>query len=453
MIAIDKDTAAGNEERRNARLVIFTRFPQAGQTKTRLIPMLGAEGAADLHRRMAEHAVMQARKLADARPLSIEIYFEGASERAMRRWLGPQFSYHTQGAGDIGERMERAFRRAFQDGARRVALIGSDCPARNAAYLAAAFDALERVDLALGPAHDGGYHLIGLRRHTPQLFSRIDWGTERVLSQTLAVADKLSLSHELLDALPDIDRPEDLTTAGEETNRLLQPPTISVIVPAFNEAENIAAAIRSAAGGPAEEVIVVDGGSCDGTPEIAREQGARVIASARGRAAQMNAGADAATGEILLFLHADTRLPEDWASHARRALAAPAVVGGAFSLRIDSTLRSLRLIELGVAWRSRFRKMPYGDQALFVKAMVFRELDGFPLIPIMEDFKFMRRLRRRGEVVILPLAATTSARRWRRLGPWKTTLINQLVIAGYHMGAPLPTLAKWYDRRKAGRPS
>jgi hypothetical protein len=453
MVAIDRETPARNEERASARLVIFTRFPQAGQTKTRLIPLLGAQGAADLQRRMAEHAVTQARKLADARALLIEICFEGASERNMRRWLGPRFSYRRQGAGDIGERMARAFRRAFHDGASRVALIGSDCPARTAEYLSASFDALERVDLALGPAHDGGYHLIGLRRHIPQLFGRIDWGTNRVLSQTLAVADNLSLSHELLDALPDIDRPEDLATGGEVMKRLLRPPMISVMIPALNEAENIAAAIRSAAAGPAEEVTVVDGGSADGTPEIAREQGAGVIASARGRAAQMNAGADAAAGEILLFLHADTRLPDNWARHVRGALAAPAIVGGAFSLRIDSTLRSLRLIERGVAWRSRFLKMPYGDQALFVKSEVFHELNGFSLIPIMEDFEFMRRLRKRGGIVILPVAATTSSRRWKRLGPWKTTLINQMVIAGYHLGAPLQTLARWYRSKKTEKPS
>ena len=194
------------------------------------------------------------------------------------------------------------------------------------------------------------------------------------------------------------------------------------------------------------EVILVDGSSTDGTVDVARRFGAKVLASRPHRARQMNAGALAARGDVLLFLHADTRLPEGYGEHVRRVLSQPGVVAGAFRFRLDAPLRSLRVIERLTHWRSRRLQMPYGDQAIFVSARQFHRVGGFPDMPIMDDFEFIRRLRRRGRIAIAPVPAVTSARRWLTLGPWRTSLLNQAIVAAYFFGVPLSTIARWYRR-------
>jgi rSAM/selenodomain-associated transferase 2 len=190
----------------------------------------------------------------------------------------------------------------------------------------------------------------------------------------------------------------------------------------------------------------VDGGSSDRTREEARAHCAVVIEAPMGRARQMNVGAQYASGEYLIFLHADTLLPENWAESVRQALKKTEVLGGAFSLRIDGHFFGLRIVEALANLRSHRFSMPYGDQAIFVRAMDFRELGGFPDIPIMEDFEFMRRLGRRGRVHILTERVVTSCRRWKTLGILRTTAINQAVILGYYLGVSPARLARFYRR-------
>jgi hypothetical protein len=222
---------------------------------------------------------------------------------------------------------------------------------------------------------------------------------------------------------------------------------ISIIIATLNEATDLPRALAAARGGHDTEVVVVDGGSSDATVETARSLGADVLTCAPGKARQMNAGAEAATGDVLLFLHADTRLPKDFAGHIRQALERPDAVAGAFEFCVDAPPRSLRIIERLTNWRARRLHMPYGDQGIFVRADVFREIGGFPDLPIMEDFELMRRLKRQGRIAIAPVPAPTSGRRWLELGVLRTTLINQLVIVGYFLGVSPERLARWYGRR------
>ncbi|MEH1827412.1 MAG: TIGR04282 family arsenosugar biosynthesis glycosyltransferase [Nostoc sp.] len=197
----------GNPKR---HLIIFTRYPEPGKTKTRLIPVLGTVGAANLQRQMSEYTIFQVQELQKAIDISVEVRFTGGNSQLMADWLGLDLVYQFQGEGDLGSRMARSLFEAFQSGAENVIIIGTDCPGVNAQILATAFEKLQAFDLVLGPAIDGGYYLIGLRQPILGLFVNIDWGTDRVFQKTVDIAQKLNLSYVSLSPLADVDRPEDL---------------------------------------------------------------------------------------------------------------------------------------------------------------------------------------------------------------------------------------------------
>jgi hypothetical protein len=435
------------------RLVLFTRHPEPGTTKTRLIPVLGPEGASEFQRRLTEHAARTASEAGRRRTLSLEVRHEGGGEARMRQWLGENFIFRPQGRGDLGARMQTSLGVAFAEGAQRAVLIGSDIPGLTSATVVRAFDLLRRDDLVFGPATDGGYYLIGMtaagyRCGTPYLAPGTAWGSSDLLARTLGMVRDLRLSYRLLETLADVDRPQDLAGAMPALCSSGDRPALSVVIPALNEAGHIAGTLSTAAHRPSIEIIVVDGGSTDATVAVARAAGVRVLRARPPRSVQMNAGAAAASGDSLLFLHADTRLPAGFEEQVRRTLAHAGVVAGAFRLKIDVDRTLLAIIELVANWRSSFLQMPYGDQALFMPRDLFWELGAFPPIPIMEDFELVRRLKRRGRIALAPGCAETSARRWLRLGAAKTWLINQCVIGAYCAGVSPQRLAAWYRGRK-----
>jgi rSAM/selenodomain-associated transferase 1 len=207
-------------------LIIFTRFPRPGKTKTRLAQVLGDEAAADCQRRMTGHIVSQGRELARQRAVDLQIHYDGATAVEMAAWLGDDLSCCSQVAGDLGQRMAASFAQGFDAGKSKIVLVGADCPGVSTAILTAAFDALAQADLVLGPALDGGYYLIGMRRPHPELFAGIDWGTARVLAQTIAGATRQKLIIRQLTSLHDIDRPEDLEYFGTIQPKLINCPKL-----------------------------------------------------------------------------------------------------------------------------------------------------------------------------------------------------------------------------------
>lgn len=226
---------------------------------------------------------------------------------------------------------------------------------------------------------------------------------------------------------------------------------ISVIVPVLNEAPRLPALLRELQRVlPAAEIVVVDGGSTDGSGAAAAGvPGIRVLRARRGRAWQMNAGAAAASGDAFLFLHADTRLPQEAGGALREALADPAVVGGRFDVRLDNPRLPYRAIETLMNWRSRLTGIATGDQALFVRASTFRALGGFPGIPLMEDVEFTRCLKRAGKLAKLRARVVTAARKWERDGLTRTILLMWSLRFLYFVGAD----PAWLYRRYYGEPA
>jgi len=218
--------------------------------------------------------------------------------------------------------------------------------------------------------------------------------------------------------------------------------SISIIIPTLNEAENIPA--LKALMQQVAEVIIVDGGSSDTTVELAADLGLSALHTDKGRGAQLNLGAGKATSQILLFLHADTVLPPAFPKLVTNCLAQKGTVLGAFSLGIESTSWLLRIVCGGANVRSRFLQLPYGDQSLFIRKTDFEKLGGFPEIPIMEDYIFVKLANKMGKVKTLPQTVLTSARRWQKLGAIRTTCVNQLMILGYCLGITPEKLASFY---------
>lgn len=424
------------------RLILFSRYPVPGRTKTRLVPFLGPVSAADLQRHLTERTFHAARFAAGRLGAAVEVNFDGGTGAEMRRWLGSGALYSPQSPGDLGQRMETAFRRAFQDGCRRVVLFGSDIPGLSAKVLEQAMDRLRDRDVVLGPSTDGGYWLIGLNRHA-DLFRGMPWGSRDVLAQTLSRVEGLRLSAGLLDFLTDIDTPEDVQALLPDWD---SQPYLSVIIPALDEATHIEKTVRRALCDEAE-VIVVDGGSRDETREASVRAGARLLQRAKGRGVQQNRGAEAARGRVLLFLHADTLLPENYANHIFKALLTSNVILGAFGFRTDLREPAARAIEALVNFRSRRLRLPYGDQGLFVRKEVFQRTGGFPDFPIAEDLFWVKQLRRQGRLGLAQACVTTSGRRWRRTGLLRTTWVNQLVLAGLALRISPHALASIYHRK------
>ncbi len=440
---------------RPERLIVFTRFPEPGKTKTRLIPALGARGAARLQRQMTERIITTAIALKGQNGLSIEVRHEGGDAALMQDWLGSNLVYRPQGKGHLGQRMQEAFTSAFEENTAAVVIVGSDIPGISTQIIRQAFEALHQNDLVIGPASDGGYYLVGLSHSLAtiaygQLFEGIDWGSDRVLAQTLQIASGLGLTLTQLERLPDVDRPADLSAWHQTQKTAARWTKLSIIIPTLNEADTIERTLSQLKEINNLEVIVVDGGSNDKTADLARLQGANVIKTQPGKANQMNSGAAAATGEVLIFLHADTRMPAGFNHQIVAALAQKGVVAGAFRLAIDSPAAGIRFIERAADLRSRFFQLPYGDQALFMNKAVFETIGGFADLPIMEDFILVRRLRRKGKIIILPPAVTTSPRRWQHFGILKTWLVNQMIIIAFYLGISPERLARWYCR-EAGK--
>ncbi len=428
-------------------VVVFAKPPVAGEVKTRLAPQARA---AALARAFLVDTFASLRPLAWADPV---LATTGEIDPALDLELAAPI--WRQGDGDLGARIERVLQRALASAPRAIAM-GADTPGLPIAALERAHEALRTADAAIGPTEDGGFYLLALRKCPEGLLAGLPWSHADTFAATLARLREHGLSTVVLESWFDIDRPADLerlrgllaarVVSAPATWRLLDTPTISVVMPVLDEERRIGAALADLAVlGGLHEVIVVDGGSTDRTVEIVRSAGRSIVTAPRGRGPQLNAGAAAATGDVLLFLHADTTLPSDVVLHVGRALARPDVVAGAFrtwTIAEDPRPWFAPLLHLADI-RSRITRYPYGDQAMFVRTSAFRAAGGFPDVPLMEDLELARRLSKQGRIHTCAASVRVSGRRFVARPIVYTTLVNVFPLL-YRAGVSPHALARFY---------
>jgi len=493
--------------------LVMAKAPRPGTVKTRLEPLLGPEGCAALQAALIATAARWA--LTAAAPGGTYLAFAPSdAEGELRDLVGPGVTLIPDASGDLGDRLAGATGRVMAARPGPLLVAGTDLPALAAEHARAALAALDGgADVCFGPAADGGYYLVGLRRPAPELFALGDaWGGPDVLERSLALARAGGLRTALLGEERDLDVPADARAALEdprvpaEVARALRPvgrptpppepdegvlgpgmrppepdegvlgpgmrppepdegglrpgmrppepekagPLVSVIVPTYDEEAQLPGTLDHLRALPGRfELLVADGGSGDRTLEIARDHPAapRVVVDGENRAGQLNAAAAAARGELLLFLHADSRLPQTAYESLAAAHADREIVGGNFTLRFDGGDRFARLLT-GVYALERRRGYYYGDSSVWVRRETFAALGGYRPLAIMDDYDFVRRIERHGPTARLPGPALTSPRRWRALGVTRTLLSWCAIRWLFLCGVSPDRLARLYRRMR-----
>jgi len=445
-------------------VVLFAKYPEKGAVKSRLSRYYGEDFVVDIYRNFITDTL---ETLSNGHYSYRVACYPGERKAEMIDEFGSKHLYMSQTGSDLGERMKNAMADLFSDGFRFILVIGSDIPDLPNHIIENAFRALESHDAVIGPSVDGGYYLIGMQETTfvPDVFEGLMWGTTTVFQDTMKKFRENGYSLHILPMWQDIDRPGDVNDfmrRNENTEfthshtmtflRTAMSCQFSVIVPVLNESDVINDTIehvRSIIGSHHGEVIVVDGNPRGNTIGAIKSNTVMGLISKQGRGNQMNAGADVAQGTILIFLHADTRLPRDAFEHIVSMMNNDSYIGGAFDLGIDSGRFIFRLIEQAASVRSRTTRIPYGDQVIFMRKDYFKALGGYESIPIMEDVDLMRRVKKRnGRIRIIHDKVVTSSRRWDEEGIFYGTLRNWLLITLYFCGVSPARLVKFYQWNK-----
>lgn len=415
-------------------VLYFVKNPEPGKVKTRLARTIGDREAARIYKNLAQTNFnrLQCRN----RKWTVIVLFDPpGAEMLIRQWLpGDGCLYHPQINGSLGERLVCGFEYAFKYFDCVIA-AGSDTLSLEPSHFERAFEVLKKHDVVLGPARDGGYYLIGLKENRPGLFENIPWSSPDVMRETLKRIHDQNLSCDRIDPLDDLDHENQLEFLKGDRMK------ISVVIPTYNEESTIEQTLCSLHPQHPDEVIVVDGGSTDATVSLARKNNSCIVLqSKKGRALQMNAGAQRAAGDIFVFLHADTQLPLRGLELIRNAIS-QGHQAGRFYMRFDQSGMMLKFFET----YTRFHFFSYGDQVFFMTRNIYENLGGYNEKAPFEDVEFYRRLLKLTHPVILKSKVTTSARRFIKTGSLRQKWINFFLMFLYYLGFDvLPHKKKLY---------
>lgn len=415
-----------NRKAASTLILECAKYPVPGQVKTRLAVKLGNEEACRIYCKMAQGTHRELLKLQEQGQASIVVYADGADHHEISNWLQGAHDTWLQPKGDLGQRLEYAFCKAFGMGFHKVFAVGTDCPGLTAKKIQKAIGYLKRFDIAIIPSTDGGYVLIGTNSFQPNLFRNITWSSDAVFGQTLQHAKAKHLSVARLDPETDVDTAEDI-----KIFETVLRPDVSVIIPVLNNRWQLQETLHafSCTGNLGElEIIVVDGGSTDGSDDVARGFNIQLLRSAPGRAQQMNAGAQYARGHWLWFLHADCRPSPETIRKLSVFLHSADLLWGFFKQHISNPSFWFRFIETGNELRGRIAKLPYGDQGLIVRRDIFFQCGCFPQVPFLEDVLLSRRLSRICPPTAINYKIQIHPHHWKSLGPFFTTVRNLCTV-------------------------
>jgi uncharacterized protein len=435
--------------RSNAKrtLVVFMRYPEPGCVKTRLAAGMGEKAAADLYARLLRRTLGIVTDFWEKhRDVEIALHFDPADrDRDVRRSFPGPWRFAPQTPGHLGERMRAACDLSCGKGQRHRIVIGCDIGDLESEDLVDAFSALHRHDAVVGPASDGGFYLLGLRRPCDAVFSPTSWGGSDVCARALDSLRREGLSVGLVSERNDIDRVEDLARLR---HRHYFDHQLAVIIPFLGPVARLEILLESLEPQlwPGDEIIVVsgDGASGDGAIDISTRT--RMVRSPRGRGKQLNRGVQEARSDLLWFLHADSTTPPNFAYHVRKLSLEHRYALGCFRLAFDGDSRALAQIARWANLRTSIFKLPYGDQGIFCRRATFDQLSGFRRAYIMEDVDFVRSARRLGKLLIIPQELHTSPVRYMKRGILRASLSNHFLLALYLFGVSDRQLYSWYYR-------
>lgn len=395
-------------------LILFTRVPEPGKTKTRLMPVYSPEQCAEIHTEFLRHIAKEAGDVyADLRVYATP----SVGDPAFRALFPKNTEFFLQEGEDLGVRMERALTETLEAGYDSAVLFGTDLPELTAEDFRGAFRILEQRDAVIGPTGDGGYWLIGLNAPSHAPFEPKEYGTGTVLEHTMSGMRAAGLSVGMVRTLDDVDTPEDLDAYRERDRRkragelpfpktdLTDDARLSVIIPSYHEMSTLPTLLPQLEPFRAEsspwkdrlEFLFADGGSTDGTVEFLTSQGWPVLQTAKGRANQMNEAALQTSGEVLFFLHCDSEVPPDFPEEIFDVLKTREA--GCFG--IDYRTGGFGM-KVNAIYANRFRlqrqHIMFGDQGMFLTRTLFMKAGMFPPLPLMEDLQLSFTLRDMGVV-------------------------------------------------------
>ena len=435
------------QSREGRALLIFMKYPEAKGVKTRLSRDIGHENALSVYQKLVRRTLGLVSDFKNSqRDVDVLLFYypPESKEKLLKSYPGP-WQFVPQASGHLGEKMSSAFHYVFKKGFPSAVLIGTDIADIMPDDIHDAFQALNETSAVVGPAKDGGFYLLGLSVAFDMIFKFDSWSTPSVFERTLKCFHASNLKVTTLKIRNDVDKEEDLVCL--KTNPMFQD-QISIIIPFLDETTQVATLVNALESQlwPGDEIILVKGGSPHGFSYENISTRTRLFFASKGRGNQFNYGVKTAQNNLLWFLHADTVPPPNFGYHIRKISQGNGNVLGCFELSFRPTSPILELISKWANLRTKYFRLPYGDQGLFCSREFFSSMGGFKKQFLMEDVDFVRRCRRMGKLLLVPHHLYSSSKRYMGKGPFRASLQNHLLMLLHSLGISDRRLYSLYYR-------